>query len=66
MDAARPGVEDTEHPPMMALHISCNWRRAQLEYLPQGGSWTTAASIDTAILDGVSYTRIGRTLRASA
>ena len=66
VDAARPGVEDTEHPPMMALHIACNWRTAFLEYLPQGGSWTQAASIDTAILDGVSYTRIGRTLRASA
>jgi hypothetical protein len=66
VDAARPGVEDTEHPPMMALHISCNWRTAYLEYLPQGGAWTQAASIDTAILDGVSYTRIGRTLRASA
>ena len=66
VDAARPGVEDTEHPPMMALHIDCNWRTAFLEYLPQGGSWTQAASIDTAILDGVSYTRIGRTLRASA
>jgi hypothetical protein len=66
VDAARPGVEDTEHPPMMALHIDCNWRTAELEYLPQGGAWTSAASIDTAVLDGVSFTRIGRTLRASA
>ena len=66
VDPARPGVEDTEHPPLMALHIWCNWRTAYLEYLPQGGAWTTAATIDTAVLQGASYKRIGRSLVAAS
>lgn len=65
VDPDRPNVEDEEHPPMMALRVWCNWRTAYLEYLPQGGAWTQAAAIDTAVLQGASYTRTGRALRAS-
>jgi hypothetical protein len=66
VDADRPLVEDTEHPPAMALHIVCNWRLATLQYRTVAGAWTTAATIDTRVLQGVSFTRTGKTIRASA
>lgn len=66
VDPARPGVEDAEAEPLKALRWWGNYRTFHLEYLPQGGSWTIAATVDTAVLQGVSFTRIGKTLRASS
>jgi hypothetical protein len=65
VDAARPNVEDAEHEPLLALRLWCNWRTAFLEYLPQGGAWTQAAAIDSAVLQGASFVRTGKTIRAS-
>ena len=59
-------MEDEDHPPMMALHIDCNWRLAVLQSRTSGGAWATRATIDTRVLQGVTYTRTGRYLRASA
>jgi len=64
-DPGRPGVEDEEHPPVMALRILANWRRGRLEYKTVAGAWTTAAVIDMRVIDGTPYTRTGRRLRCS-
>jgi len=64
-DPGRPLAEDEEHPPVMALHIMCNWRAGRLEYRTAAGAWTTAASIDTRVIDGTPYTRTGKRLRSS-
>jgi hypothetical protein len=65
VDANRPLSEDAEHPPLMALHIQCNWRLGTLQYRTVAGAWTTAATIDTRVLQGASYTRTGVYVRAS-
>jgi hypothetical protein len=65
-DAERPHVEDAEHPPVMALHIQCNWRLATLQYKTVAGAWTTHATIDTRVMQGVTYTRTGKFFRATS
>lgn len=65
-DPDRPHAEDTEYPPLVALHVECNWRRAMLQYKTVAGAWTTSAIIDTRVLQDVAYVRAGRTLRGNA
>lgn len=66
VDDSRPGVEDSGHPPLLALRVWCNYRTFYVEHLPAGGAWTVSATVDTAILQGASYSRTGRTIRASS
>jgi len=66
LDLDRPGAEDTSTPPLMALHVECNWRLARLKLITAAGAVSTLATIDTRVLQGVSYVREGRYLRANA
>lgn len=66
LDPDRPLAEDAVLSPWMALHVQCNWRLATLQYRTVAGGWTTAATIDTRVLQGVSFARTGKFLQANS
>ena len=59
-DPSQIALEDTIHPPLMALHVWCNWRLATLQSKTVAGSWTTRATIDMRVLSDLTYARNGK------